>query len=150
MKTLHDDEFYVRLRERVLALRPDAERRWGRMSVDQMLWHVNESFRMALGEQTYERMPGAPPLPKWFLRWAVINLPWPKGRSPTYKEWVAVGSTHDFASERAKLVQYMDRTRSRPLTADWPSNPTLGRLSGTQWSALQAKHVDHHLRQFGA
>ncbi|HJQ19267.1 MAG TPA: DUF1569 domain-containing protein [Gemmatimonadaceae bacterium] len=150
MKTLHDPDMRASLESRVRALQPAAQRRWGRMTVDQMLWHVNESFRMALGEQTYERMPSVPPLPKSLLRFFVIKLPWPKGRSPTYKEWVADGSTHDFAAEKAKLLDYIARTATKSLNGPWVENPTLGQMSGTQWSELQAKHVDHHLRQFGA
>lgn len=150
MKSLHNPAVHADIRARILALRPDAHRRWGKMSVDQMLWHVNESFRMALGEETYERMPGAPRLPQWFLRWAVIRLPWPKGRSPTYAEWVADGTSHDFLAERSRLLQYIDRLHAKTLDSNWPTNPTLGRMSGMEWSELQAKHVDHHLQQFGA
>ena len=36
----------------VEALRPDAARRWGKMSVSQMLWHVNEAMEGALGRMT--------------------------------------------------------------------------------------------------
>ena len=37
---------------RLKALRPDAQRRWGKMSVAQMLWHVNEAMEGALGRIT--------------------------------------------------------------------------------------------------
>ena len=47
MRTLHDVAHRSALIERVRALRPDSARRWGKMSVDQMLWHVNDAIAAA-------------------------------------------------------------------------------------------------------
>lgn len=148
MKLLHEAEVRRSLERRLAALTPDARRRWGRMSVDQMLWHVNESFRLAVGDGTTERMPGVPPLPRAWLRFFVLHLPWPRGRSPTYTEWIT-NSAHEFTAERARCMEFIERMSAMPLDGSWPVNPTLGRMTGAQWSALQAKHLDHHLKQFG-
>jgi hypothetical protein len=149
MTVLHDPAIHASIKQRVQSLRPDSHRRWGKMSVDQMLWHVNESMRMALGDAVFEPM-RTPPLPKPVLRWLVLNVPWPKGRSPTYKEMVARQS-YDFASEQARCLRLIDQLVSVPLDHGiWPVNPTLGPMTGKQWSQLQAKHLEHHLRQFGA
>jgi hypothetical protein len=148
MPVLHDPAVRASLKERLQSLRPDSPRRWGRMSIDQMLWHVNQSFRMALGDNVFEPMK-VPPLPKPVLRWMVLNVPWPKGRSPTYREMVATKS-YDFAAEKTRCVQLIDRMAAQSIDGNWPVNPTLGPMSGAQWSHLQAKHLDHHLKQFGA
>lgn len=148
MAVLHDPDVLATLKRRVESLRPDSPRRWGRMTVDQMLWHVNESFRMALGDAQFQPI-RTPPLPKPLMRWLLLNVPWPKGRAPTYREMVAT-QKYDFAAEQARCLLFIDRTASRSLDGDWPVNPTVGRMRGKQWSQLQAKHLDHHLRQFGA
>ena len=46
---LHDPHDKAEILRRLKALRADAERRWGKMSVAQMLWHVNEAMEGALG-----------------------------------------------------------------------------------------------------
>ena len=62
MRTLHDVAHRSALIERVRALRPDSTRRWGKMSVDQMLWHVNDAIAAALARSRWRpasrRCPG--------------------------------------------------------------------------------------------
>jgi hypothetical protein len=147
MATVHDAAVRDDLKRRVQSLRPNAPRLWGKMSVDQMLWHVNESFRLALGEARFQPI-RVPPLPKPLIRWVVLNVPWPKGRAPTYVEMVA-RETYDFAAEQRRCLEFVDRMAAQRIDGDWPDSPTLGAMSGTHWSQLQAKHLEHHLRQFG-
>jgi hypothetical protein len=35
-------------------------------------------------------------------------------------------------------------------TAKWPEHPAFGKLSPRAWGVLIYKHLDHHLKQFGA
>jgi hypothetical protein len=148
MAILHDPEVRASLTRRVQSLRPSSPRMWGKMSIDQMLWHVTESMRMAVGDAVFEPMK-VPPLPKPVLRWMVLNVPWPKGRSPTYREMVAT-KQYDFAAEQARCLQLIERMVALSIDGSWPVNPTLGPMTGKQWSQLEAKHLDHHLKQFGA
>lgn len=144
-KPLHDPGVYASTRKRVEALRVDSTPRWGRMSIDQMLWHVNVSMREAVGDYTAQIKPL--PLPKAFLRWAVINIPWGRG-AQTRSDMYAV-STHDFNVQKAECLALIDRVVARPLSAEWPISASMGRMTGRHWSRLTAKHLDHHLRQFG-
>jgi hypothetical protein len=32
----------------------------------------------------------------------------------------------------------------------WPTSGILGGMTGREWSRLEAKHLDHHLKQFSA
>ena len=59
---LHDAQCKAEILRRLRALRPDAERRWGKMSVSQMLWHVNEAMEGALGR--IQADPMKVPLPR--------------------------------------------------------------------------------------
>jgi hypothetical protein len=116
------------------------------MSVAQMLWHVSEAMEGALGRVELEAM--KVPLPRPFMKFIVINLPWPKG-APTLKQWVPQSDGYDFASERDRCCRLVDEVASKPLDDRWPDSPTLGRMSGRDVSRLQAKHLNHHLAQFG-
>jgi hypothetical protein len=131
---------------RLRALQPDSERRWGKMSVSQMLWHVNEAMESALGRIQAEPM--KVPLPRPLLKFLVLNAPWGKG-APTLKRWVPQHDRHEFTSERDRCCRLVDELASKPLADVWPDSPTLGKMSGKDVSRLQAKHLNHHLTQFG-
>lgn len=144
---LHDPSAGDSIKRRVAALRPDSQRRWGTMTVDQMLWHVNTSLDVALGHTTIQ--PQKFPIPKPILKYLVINVPWRKGKTPTAPEFVA-RERYDFESERQRTLALIDEFLSRPLNGEWVRNATLGQLTGSEWSRLHHKHLDYHLQQFGA
>ena len=146
MKTLHDAEYRAEIVGRLRALRPDSERKWGKMSVvDQMLWHVSDAIALSLGELAIP--PGKPPLPPRLLKFVVLNLPWSRN-APTNPAFVA-SQHYDFAGERTRCLQLVDKLASRALDGEWPDHPTFGCMTGAQVSCLHAKHLNHHLRQFG-
>lgn len=147
MALVHDAVTRGALEARIRSVSADAQRRWGSMTVDQMLWHVNEGMEMTLGRVTSPPIEGGPKLPKWLLKFFVLSVPWPKG-APTYKAMMA-SSAHDVDHERERALRLLTEIAARPLDAAWVDSPSLGPLSGKEWSALTAKHLDHHLRQFG-
>lgn len=145
-KHLHDPAVRADIRSRVQSLTPNSTRGWGKMSVDQMLWHCNAAldFTVGRGEDTAIAIP----LPKFVLRLMILNMPWPKG-ARTYPAWIA-GDRYDFEVEKARCLSLIDEMTAKPLDSAWPKSPALGNMSGEDWSRLQAKHLEHHLRQFGA
>ena len=46
---MHDPQHKAEILRRLKTLRPDSGGEWGKMSVAQMLWHVNEAMEGALG-----------------------------------------------------------------------------------------------------
>ena len=116
------------------------------MSVSQMLWHVNEAMESALGlvAETPEKVP----LPRPLLKFLVLNLPWVKG-APTRRRWVPQNGGYDFAAERDRCRSLVEAITAKALGDRWADSPTLGRMSGEEVSRLHAKHLNHHLTQFG-
>jgi hypothetical protein len=145
MPMLHDEVYRSQIISRIGSLRRDTPRRWGKMSTDQMLWHVNGGLSMALGQ--IDVPPRKLPMPRPLVRFFVLNLPWPKGVR-TMPMFVASGS-YDFESERARCLRLIDQLAAKRLDERWPMHPLLGQVSGRDASRLQAKHLDHHLKQFG-
>jgi hypothetical protein len=143
--SLHDPTIRSTLRSRLESLRPDAARQWGRMSIDQMLWHVNTALEQSLG--TFRPRRSKTPLPRPILKFVVLNMPWPKD-APTNPDFVA-SAPYDFEAERRRCLRLIDDFVSRDIRGDWPENEDFGRMSGRDWSKLMAKHLDHHLKQFG-
>jgi hypothetical protein len=145
MPKLHDAPYRSQLVQRLQALRPDSERRWGKMTVDQMLWHVSDALALSIGEITIP--PEKPPIPRGLLKFILLNVPWMKN-GPTHPAFVAK-QNYDFNAERTRCLQLIDRVSSRDLNGEWPTHPVFGTMTGSQVSRLHAKHLNHHLTQFG-
>ena len=146
MPMLHDAAFRESAKARIKSLRADSPRRWGKMSVDQMLWHVNCLLENAVGRFPIKAI--KLPIPNAIARFLVINLPWRKGNTPTAPEVIARQS-YDLESERTKTLKLIDEFAAKPVDSAWVDSSFLGPLGGRDWSRLQGKHVDHHLKQFG-
>jgi len=146
MPMLHDPAVLASLSERLNRLTPASQRQWGRMTVDQMLWHLNEGFEMGLGRRTVTKM--KVPIPRFLIRFFVFNVPWPKGKTRTHPDLEAKAA-YDFAAERARIVRLLGEIVAKPLDSQWPDSYAMGPMSGKDWSRLGAIHVDHHLKQFG-
>jgi hypothetical protein len=145
VQILHDPDVRNRLESRLEALSPNSERQWGSMTPDQMLWHVNQFLRFALGDGSVK--PQKSPMPLPVLRFFLLYMPWPKG-APTHTSALAKKS-YDFESERAQCLALIERFVSRPVDEEWPTHPVFGKVTGKFNSRLQVRHLDHHFRQFG-
>jgi len=56
---------------------------------------------------------------------------------------------HDFEVELTRCLQLLRTFGTKGLSEVWPLDPVFGQVSGRFKSKLQAKHLDHHLKQFG-
>ena len=146
MRSLCDDPWRQEILSRARRLTPESRALWGKFTVDRMLAHVVETFRMGLGELPVKSK-------KLILRhWplnvlAVYVLPMPKGL-PTARELVA-RPAESLNSELASLETYLEKFGRAQDRREWPEHPALGKLSRRAWGRLGYKHIDHHLRQFG-
>ena len=135
------------LKARLAGLSPGATARWGQMDAPRMLAHVADALRSATGEvrPAPKRLPlRYPPLKQLVIYW----LPFPKG-APTAPELVA-REPAGFAAERDAVAALLDRFAALPPGRDWPEHAAFGMLGARAWGVLMARHLDHHLRQFGA
>jgi hypothetical protein len=75
-------------------------------------------------------------------------LPWPRGRAEGPPE-VFTTAPDTWEHDRAALLGLIERYVETPPDALPPTNPVFGNMSGKDWDALNYKHLDHHLTQFG-
>jgi len=140
------DELLRRLR----TLGPDSVRRWGRMSAHQMVCHLNDAFRMAIGQKPVTCNPGLHQ--RTVIKWIAIHAPvrWPRGIMTVPEVNQEIGGTPpaDFAADLAELEARVTSVAAR-RGASWPLHPIFGRMSEREWLRWSYRHVDHHLRQFG-
>ena len=146
-KTVFDRDVRAELVRRMETVAPDRPQLWGKMSAGQMLAHLNASLEMGTGE--LKAAPKKSPLTNPLLRWLVIyKLKWPQG-TPTAPELLATPPA-EWAADLARFRDLLERVGNRSPDGEWPRHPAFGRMKGKHWGVLIHKHVDHHLRQFGA
>ncbi|HEX2204125.1 MAG TPA: DUF1569 domain-containing protein [Longimicrobium sp.] len=148
MKTVFDAGMRGTLLERFGRITPERRPLWGAMDAPRMVAHLNDALRMGLGELPTEPV-GNAILRNPLVSWLLINvLPWPKG-TPTAPELLAAPPGAWDADTRV-FRELLERVGAAGPRAGWPAHPIFGRLSGKRWGELVYRHVDHHLRQFGA
>jgi hypothetical protein len=147
MKSMWNDDGQREIRDRVRRLAPDRKGQWGKMSAPQMVCHLAENLKMALGELPVA--PKATPVRYPPLKQFIIYVaPFPKN-VPTAPELLA-RTPGDWTSEVNALLGLVDRVVARGPSANFAEHPAFGRLSPRAWGVLMYRHMDHHLRQFGA
>ena len=147
VKTFWDSDTRASLLARLGTVTPEALPAWGKMDARKMLSHITDAGKMALGEIT--TTPKNLPIRYWPLRELVIRvLPWPKG-APTAPELITRSAT-DWEAELREFHAVTDRLVAREKTGSFPEHPAFGKMSTKLWGQLIARHVDHHLTQFGA
>jgi DinB family protein len=146
-QSLWDRQTRRKLQSRLATLTPQTRRRWGKMSAPEMVTHLADSLRMAIGE-----LPCAPtttplryfPIKQFVVYWA----PWPKG-APTAPELIARVPA-SWTTEITGLTALVDRVAARGPDGPFADHPAFGTLTGRAWGVLMYRHIEHHLRQFGA
>ena len=137
--------------DRLERLSPSAKAQWGRFTAHDALCHLADPLRVALGEKDAKRLASPVGLPV-IAQLVVWVLPWPKG-APTAPEYLpGKGMTNptEFDRDKQTLLGLLQRFSEYPADQDFPPNPVFGRLTRQGWGRLMWRHVDHHLRQFGA
>lgn len=134
---------------RLQSLRHDSPRQWGKMDAAQMLGHLAQALESGTGDRPMkQRFLGKLITP--LIRSKVLGEE-PFGKnSPTDPTYV-VADARDFDAERGRVLTLIDRMVARGAdAAGRETHPFFGKLSGEEWGRLVYKHIDHHLRQFGA
>jgi uncharacterized protein DUF1569 len=136
------------IRRRIGGVTTASVRRWGQFDAQAMLAHLRLSALMALGEHPVT-CKGKRAFQVFPLKHLILHVaPFPKG-APTAPELLA---PCDASVEmlRSEVLSLMDRIGSGPREGHGPVHPLFGRLSFREWGVATYKHMDHHLRQFGA
>ena len=113
-----------------------------------MLAHCQRPLRVALGDLRLRRSLIGILFGRLAKRKLLVPRPWKPGM-PTAPEFV-VREEHDFATERAALLALVRRFgEGGPAILVSEPHPFFGPLTVREWDLLQARHLDHHLAQFG-
>ena len=158
MKSIYRPADFDGLTARLDALAPDSSRQWGRMSPHGAVCHLTDALRLIMGERdrtvqfATNRSLGARIKAGLARVYALTShLPWPKGvptsgSADQERDGTQPGDWHE---DMTTLLGAMERFRDRG-GRDLPPHIMFGPLSSGEWGRWGYRHVDHHLRQFGA
>lgn len=138
-------------RRRLESITAESKPRFGSLKPDEMMAHLRRTFEMSLGEFDPPTIP-MNPLMRFFVRWAFFDgpMPFPKGKVKAPESFTPVPE-HDLETEREQLLTYMDRfieaAEKEPNRKT--KNAIFGPMPLSWWAKIGAKHMDHHLQQFG-
>lgn len=135
---------------RINSLSKTSQRQWGKMEVAQMLHHCQKAFEMV-----DERLkPKTNPIFKFLFgrsaKKEMLNREDFRRELPTFKE-LRVSEQLNLEEEKRILVEAIQQFHKRGedgITAK--QHGLFGQMSTSEWSLLITKHLDHHLKQFGA
>jgi hypothetical protein len=147
MKTLLNPADREEILRRVAAVRDDSQRQWGRMSAPQMICHLSDSFRSALGERSVSS--AATLYSRTVTKWLALHLnEWPHGVRTRPEVDQEQGGTPpaEFAADVQQLRVLFERFCAAQQFSDHPTMGPLSRTERMRWGYL---HMNHHLRQFG-
>jgi hypothetical protein len=142
----HVEEFVSRINH----LSERTQPQWGKMDVAQMLAHCQKPLEIAMGDLK----PKINPIIKFLFsksaKRQLVRDPEFKRDLPTFSE-AKISDRRIFETERQKLIARLEEFQKKgPEGIIKDPHPFFGDLTIAEWDALQVKHLDHHLRQFGA
>ena len=135
---------------RINNLTPETQRKWGKMSVDQVLAHLNVAYDLTF---TPEKFPKPSFIAKFllsrFVKPKITNeIPY-KQSLPTSPVFI-IADERNYEEEKAKLIGNIQRVQQLGREAfEGKENINFGKMTAQGWNNMFAKHLNHHLEQFG-
>jgi hypothetical protein len=149
MKSMFDTGTLKDILERINKLQPTAQRQWGKMDVAQMMAHCSAALETATGQRVLPRAFIGRILGPFVKPSFLGEKPFPRN-APTDKHFI-ISDAREFAKEKNRLVQ-LTKQFGEGGEAKCPphQHSFFGMFTPQEWSIAMYKHLDHHLRQFGA
>jgi len=132
---------------RINKLTPATPALWGKMNVAQMLAHCQVPIQVAFGDIVTNGGLIALLFGRMAKKKLVNDEPF-GCNLPTMKE-AKIADVRDFEKEKTALIALVKKFETGPAVLIKGPHPFFGPLTVDEWSRLQTKHLDHHLRQFG-
>lgn len=149
MKNVFESQDCNELIGRLEKLSEGSKAQWGKMNAGQMLAHCNVAY-----EYTFDPVHSKPKgFQKWILKKFVKPIvvgPKPYKKNNRTAPQFLISDSRDFNKERARLINYIQKTQELGESYfDNKESHSFGVLSKQEWNTMFAKHLEHHLEQFG-
>ncbi|MGB2714245.1 MAG: DinB family protein [Vicinamibacterales bacterium] len=151
MKTLAHPADAAEILRRLQNVRANSARRWGRMTAHQMICHLGDSARMALGRTRV--VPTGGMIHRTLVKVVALYAPftWRTGilTNPEIDQECGGTKPAEFRADVKDLEALVEVMTTDAANLDGQVHPIFGRLSRAAWLRWAYLHMDHHLRQFG-
>lgn len=108
MKNLFETAMVEEVKERIMHLRPDSQRLWGKMNAAQAVAHCSVALELAVGDTFPPQMLLGRIIGRMVKPMALGNDEPMRRNSPTVKSFV-VEDERDLGTERKRLCELIDR-----------------------------------------
>lgn len=151
MKTLSQEVDRREILERVGRISAGSQRQWGRMTVGEMVCHLNDAFKLAMNEK--QARPVSNLFSRTVMKWVALNMPmqWPHGVKTVPECEAGKGGTPpaELARDLEELRGLVGKFTGQPRGFTYGVHAIFGVMTDAEWQRWGYLHVDHHLRQFG-
>jgi hypothetical protein len=148
MRSIFDLSTENELLERINSLTPDSRALWGKMNVFQMVKHCTLAEDMYLGNLKVKRVFIGRLIGKIILKQVLKNdNPFSKN-SPTSSMLNTIAENGSLETQKSEWISRIKEYKN--YNCQNFIHPFFGPLTKEQIGYLDYKHIDHHLRQFGA
>ena len=151
MKTVAEPAVLDSLKQRLEALTPGSERRWGTLTAHEMVCHIADSTDMVLKTRPRTRpsLVKRRPLFKFVGLWTPVR--WPHGLRTSRRLDPRVDGTKplEFIADRNRVISGLEALANAGEGVLEQAHGVFGLMSTRDWQRFAFKHTDHHLRQFG-
>lgn len=150
-KNIFNQVAYETILRRINDLKLDSKRQFGTLSVNEMLCHVADQLRLAVGFIPIALQGNR--FSRYFKKVIVLRFnSIPREKIETMKEvnpQKEGTKPVNFVDDRVTLVKLLDYIVNHQGDYTFQAHPMFGELSQKQWGKLIYIHLDHHLKQFG-
>ncbi|HTF20897.1 MAG TPA: DUF1569 domain-containing protein [Chryseolinea sp.] len=136
------------IHDRIVDIKPDAQRQWGKMNLVQMLNHLKVATGSAI--KIYNLQDESNFLYRTIIKFIVLRVlkRLPKSAAAPQGFKIEMNNALDFGTEKEQLLNILRKTYRSPYES-YP-HPLFGMMSREEWGRLVYRHFDHHLRQFSS
>lgn len=148
-KRLNNPIYYKEIVDRISMLSENSPGRWGKMNVCQMLKHCDLVLQVALRKVELPRINIVYKTIGIFTKaeMYVFNNGIPRNM-PTFQKLI-VNFECDFDASKTNLLKTLEEFREACEKSNLPDDHRLfGKMTEKDWTFLEYKHLDHHLKQF--
>ena len=149
MKNMYDRAAFDEVVKRIDTLSAASKHLWGKMGAAQMMAHCSAALEVATGRKIVRRLLIGRLIGHFFKKRYHDDSEFTRN-SPTHPTFV-IADEREFTQEKQRLL-LLAREFSEGGEAKCTTQPHsfFGRLTPGEWGIGIYKHLDHHLRQFGA
>ncbi len=148
-KSLSNPDDLAEIIIRLNSLSENSPRKWGRMTVAQMLKHCEKTLHVGMGKIVLPKTPYVIRLigicAKKEIRLFDNGIP---RNMPTYKALKLKESCKFEEAKESFLISLNEFLVALNENTLIPHHQLFGKMNNEDWGFLQYKHLDHHLKQF--